>query len=59
MLVRIARKLHTWTNVLPKNSEAIRKVDVIDALSMTVPVYYAHLSSMKDGETMKITQYSL
>ncbi len=35
------------------------KVDVIDALNMTVPGYYAHLSSMKDGETMKIPQYSL
>ncbi|MCP4455611.1 MAG: gfo/Idh/MocA family oxidoreductase, partial [Planctomycetes bacterium] len=35
------------------------RVDVIDALNMTVPGYYAHLSSMKDGETMKIPQYSL
>ena len=35
------------------------KVDVIDALNMTVPGYYAHLSSTKDGETMKIPQYSL
>jgi hypothetical protein len=26
---------------------------------MTVPGYYAHLSAMKDGETMKIPQYSL
>lgn len=34
-------------------------VDVIDALNMTVPGYYAHLSSTKDGETMKIPQYSL
>lgn len=34
-------------------------VDVIDALNMTVPGYYAHLSAMKDGETMKIPQYSL
>ena len=34
-------------------------VDVIDALNMTVPGYYAHLSSLKDGETMKIPQYSL
>ena len=34
-------------------------VDVIAALNMTVPGYYAHLSSMKDGETMKIPQYSL
>lgn len=35
------------------------RVDVIDALNMTVPGYYAHLSSIKDGETMKIPQYSL
>jgi len=35
------------------------RVDVIDALNMTVPGYYAHLSSMNDGETMKIPQYSL
>ncbi len=34
-------------------------VDVIDALNMTVPGYYAHLSAMKDGETQKIPQYSL
>jgi predicted dehydrogenase len=34
-------------------------VDVIDALNMTVPGYYAHLSAMKDGETFKIPQYSL
>lgn len=34
-------------------------VNVIDALNMTVPGYYAHLSAMKDGETMKIPQYSL
>jgi len=34
-------------------------VDIIDALNMTVPGYYAHLSAMKDGETMKIPQYSL
>ena len=35
------------------------KVDVIDALNMTVPGYYAHLSAMKDGETVKIPQYHL
>jgi len=35
------------------------RVDVIDALNMTVPGYYAHLSAMKDGETMEIPQYSL
>lgn len=34
-------------------------VDVIDALNMTVPGYYAHLSAMKGGETLKIPQYSL
>lgn len=34
-------------------------VNVIDALNMTVPGYYAHLSSMKDGETFKIPQYTL
>ncbi len=34
-------------------------VDVIDALNMTVPGYYAHLSAMKGGETVKIPQYSL
>ncbi len=35
------------------------RVDVIDALNMTVPGYYAHLSALKDGETMKIPQYAL
>lgn len=34
-------------------------VDVIDALNMTVPGYYAHLSAMKNGERLKIPQYSL
>ena len=34
-------------------------VDVIDALNMTVPGYYAHLSAKKDGENLKIPQYSL
>ncbi len=34
-------------------------VSVIDALNMTVPGYYAHLSALKDGETLKIPQYSL
>ena len=34
-------------------------VDVSDALNMTVPGYYAHLSSMKGGETLKVPQYSL
>ena len=34
-------------------------VGVIDALNMTVPGYYAHLSAKKNGETLKIPQYSL
>jgi predicted dehydrogenase len=34
-------------------------VDVIDALNMTVPGHYAHLSALKDGETLKIPQYAL
>lgn len=34
-------------------------VGVIDALNMTVPGYYAHLSAVKDGETLAIPQYSL
>ncbi len=34
-------------------------VGVIDALNMTVPGYYAHLSALKDGETLKIPQYTL
>lgn len=34
-------------------------VDVIDALNMTTPGYYAHLSATRDGETLKIPQYSL
>ena len=33
-------------------------VDVIDALNMTVPGYYAHLSAMRDGETLRIPQFS-
>ncbi|MDO5580236.1 MAG: Gfo/Idh/MocA family oxidoreductase [Planctomycetia bacterium] len=32
-------------------------VDVYDALNMTVPGWFAHLSSVKDGETFKIPQY--
>ncbi len=35
------------------------RVGIIDALNMTVPGYYAHLSAMKDGETIKIPQYTL
>lgn len=34
-------------------------VDVIDALNMTVPGYYAHLSALKDGENVKIPQFTL
>jgi predicted dehydrogenase len=34
-------------------------VGVIDALNMTAPGYYAHLSALKDGETVKIPQYAL
>jgi hypothetical protein len=34
-------------------------VGVINALNMTGPGYYAHLSSTKGGETFKIPQYSL
>ncbi len=34
------------------------RVDVLDALNMTVPGYYAHLSAVKDGERMKIPQYA-
>ena len=34
------------------------RVDVIDALHMTVPGYYAHVSATKDGETLRIPQYS-
>lgn len=33
-------------------------VGVIDALNMTIPGYYAHISATKDGETLKIPQYS-
>jgi len=39
--------------------QRIPRVDVIDALNMTVLGYYAYQSSMKDSETMKIPQYSL
>jgi predicted dehydrogenase len=34
-------------------------VNVIDALNMTVPGYYAHLSAMRDGQSFKIPQYAL
>jgi hypothetical protein len=33
--------------------------DVIAALNMTVPGYYAHLSAQKGGETLRIPQYTL
>ncbi len=33
------------------------KVDIGDALNMSVPGYYAHLSAQKDGETLKIPHY--
>ena len=34
-------------------------VDLIAALNMTVPGYYAHLSATKGGETMNIPQYRM
>jgi predicted dehydrogenase len=34
-------------------------VGVVDALNMTVPGYYAHLSALKDGELRKIPQFTL
>ncbi|MCX7048530.1 MAG: Gfo/Idh/MocA family oxidoreductase [Candidatus Sumerlaeota bacterium] len=34
-------------------------VGVIEALNMTVPGYYAHLSAVKDGETFAIPQYAI
>lgn len=33
-------------------------VDVVAALSMTVPGYCAHLSAQRGGETLKVPQYS-
>lgn len=35
------------------------RVGIVDALNMTVPGYYAHLSALRDGELMKIPQYEL
>ena len=35
------------------------RVGICDALNMTVPGYYAHLSATRDGETLKIPQYTL
>jgi hypothetical protein len=34
-------------------------VGVVDALNMTVPGYYAHLSALKDGELRKIPRFAL
>ena len=48
---------HDFIDAILRNRKP--RVDVIDALNMTTPGYYAHLSAMKDGETMKIPQYSL
>ena len=48
---------HDFIDAILRNRKP--RVDVIDALNMTVPGYYAHLSAMKDGETMKIPQYSI
>ena len=33
--------------------------DLNKAMKKTSPGYYAHLSAMKDGETLKVPQYSL
>ncbi len=35
------------------------RVGIVDALNMTVPGYYAHLSATRDGEVIKLPQYSL
>lgn len=35
------------------------KVGIIDALNMTAPGWFAHLSALKDGETLKIPEYTL
>ena len=35
------------------------RVGICDALNMTVPGYYAHLSAVKDGEVIKLPQYKL
>ncbi|MBO7680738.1 MAG: hypothetical protein J6S75_13855, partial [Thermoguttaceae bacterium] len=34
------------------------KVDIRDSLHMTTMGYYAHLSALKDGETIAIPEYS-
>ncbi len=48
---------HDFVDAILRNRKP--KVDIIDALNMTVPGYYAHLSAMKDGENIKIPQFSL
>ena len=35
------------------------RTGIIDALNMTMPGYYAHLSAMKDGEPLKIPSFTL
>ncbi|MDO5309180.1 MAG: Gfo/Idh/MocA family oxidoreductase [Planctomycetia bacterium] len=35
------------------------RVGIIDALNMTIPGYYAHLSATRDGETIKLPVYEL
>ncbi len=35
------------------------RVGIIDALNMTTPGYYAHLSATKDGEVFKLPEYTL
>lgn len=34
------------------------RVGIADALNMTMPGYYAHLSVLKDGETLKVPHYA-
>jgi len=48
---------HDFIDAILRNRKPA--VDIIDALHMTVPGYYAHLSALKDGETMRIPTYSL
>ncbi len=35
------------------------RVGIIDALNMTTPGYYAHLSATRDGEVFKLPEYTL
>lgn len=35
------------------------RVGIIDALNMTTLGYYAHLSAAKDGEVLKLPEYTL